>query len=229
MPMGAEAGGGYLGITNTGSEPDDLDATSLGSNRFPAAQPRPGIKETAMAETKAATGRQHRTRNETDSNAKRVSIETLNARLADGIDLALTIKQAHWNLKGPQFIGIHEMLDGFRDIIDDLNDKVAERAVQLGGTAFGTSAVVAAASKLAPYPTDVYAIADHLAALIDRYATYANAVRDNIDETDEAGDAGTADLFTEVSRAVDKQLWFLEAHVQEPTGEMRDGDGAGKR
>ncbi len=75
------------------------------------------------------------------------SIETLNARLADGIDLALAVKQAHWNLKGPQFIGIHEMLDGFRTEIDDLNDKVAERAVQLGATALGTASVVAAASR----------------------------------------------------------------------------------
>ncbi|WP_298957099.1 DNA starvation/stationary phase protection protein Dps [uncultured Methylobacterium sp.] len=180
---------------------------------------------------KGKTGalRSHQTRNGTDSNAKRVSIEALNARLADGIDLALAIKQAHWNLKGPQFIGVHLMLDGFRTEIDDLNDKVAERAVQLGGTALGTATVVAQSSKLAAYPTDVYAIADHIAALIDRYATYANAVRQNIDETDEAGDADTADLFTEVSRAVDKQLWFLEAHVQEPTGALRDGDGAGQR
>ncbi|MEH3144151.1 MAG: DNA starvation/stationary phase protection protein Dps [Methylobacterium frigidaeris] len=178
---------------------------------------------------KSGTPRSHQTRNGTDSNAKRVSIEALNARLADGIDLALAIKQAHWNLKGPQFIGVHLMLDGFRTEIDDLNDKVAERAVQLGGTALGTATVVAESSKLAPYPTDVYAIADHISALIDRYATYANAVRQNIDETDEAGDADTADLFTEVSRAVDKQLWFLEAHVQEPTGTMRDGDGAGQR
>jgi len=184
-----------------------------------------------MADSKGKAGepRQHRTRNDTDSNAKRVSIEALNARLADGIDLALNIKQAHWNLKGPQFIGIHEMLDGFRTEIDDLNDKVAERAVQLGATALGTATVVAASSKLSPYPTDVYAIADHISALIDRYAAYANAVRENIDQTDEAGDAGTADLFTEVSRAVDKQLWFLEAHVQEPTGAMRDGDGKGAR
>ncbi|SFV04741.1 starvation-inducible DNA-binding protein [Methylobacterium sp. 174MFSha1.1] len=178
---------------------------------------------------KAGEPRQHRTRNATDSNAKRVSIEALNARLADGIDLALNIKQAHWNLKGPQFIGIHEMLDGFRTEIDDLNDKVAERAVQLGATALGTATVVTASSKLAPYPTDIYAVGDHVAALIDRYAAYANAVRENIDQTDEAGDPGTADLFTEVSRAVDKQLWFLEAHVQEPTGAMRDGDGKGAR
>ena len=166
----------------------------------------------------------HETKNGTKGNALKVSCETLQARLADGIDLALDIKQAHWNLKGPQFIGIHLMLDGFRDEMDDLNDKVAERITQLGGTARGTTQAVAAETKLSPYPLDVYAIADHLAALIDRYASYANAVRSNIDETDEAGDAGTCDLFTEISRAVDKQLWFLEAHVQEPIGQMRDGN-----
>lgn len=166
----------------------------------------------------------HVTRNETASNAKRVSIDALQARLADGIDLSLDIKQAHWNLKGPQFIGIHLMLDGFRDEMDDFNDKVAERITQLGGTARGTSGVVSAETKLAPYPVDIYAIGDHLAELIDRYAAYANAIRENIDETDDAGDAGTSDLFTEVSRGVDKQLWFLEAHVQEPMGEMRDGN-----
>ena len=171
----------------------------------------------------------HDTRNNTQSNAKQVSIETLQARLSDGIDLALDIKQAHWNLKGPSFIGIHLMLDGFRDEMDDYNDKMAERIMQLGGSARGTVQAVAAKSALAAYPLDTYAIADHLAALIDRYAVFGNAVRENIDSTDEAGDAGTADLLTEVSRGVDKQLWFLEAHVQEPTGTMRDGDGAGRR
>lgn len=178
-----------------------------------------------MADTGTSnTPRTHKTRNNTDSNAKKVSIEALNARLADGIDLALAIKQAHWNLKGPQFIGIHLMLDGFRAEISDLNDKVAERAVQLGGTALGTAQVVAGSTKLPAYPTGIYAIADHIAALIDSYAAYANAVRQNIDETDEAGDPDTADLFTEISRAVDKHLWFLEAHVQEPTGTLRDGN-----
>jgi starvation-inducible DNA-binding protein len=165
----------------------------------------------------------HQTRNDTSSNAKRVSIETLGKRLVDGIDLALVVKQAHWNLKGPQFIGIHLMLDGFRDELDDFNDKVAERITQ------GTAAAVASESTLKPYPLDAYAIADHLAALIDRYAAYANAVRRNIDDTDEAGDVGTSDLFTEISRGVDKQLWFLEAHVQERTGPLRDGDGQGQR
>jgi starvation-inducible DNA-binding protein len=171
-------------------------------------------------------GRMHRTRNALASNSKSTSIGLLNARLADGIDLALATKQAHWNLKGPQFIGVHEMLDGFRTAQDEWNDEMAERVAQLGGTALGTTQVVSKATSLPPYPTDVYAIADHLAALIDRYADYGNALRANIDEADEAGDADTADLFTEVSRGIDKHLWFLEAHVQEPTGNVRDGDGA---
>ena len=109
------------------------------------------------------------------------------------------------------------MLDKFRAEQDEFNDKMAERAVMLGGTAFGTSQVVAKQSKLEPYPTDIYAIVDHIKALIDRYATVANAVREAIDATDEAGDADTADLFTEVSRGLDMQLWFLEAHMQEPS------------
>ena len=146
------------------------------------------MTSTAAKPTTGKGIRMHETRNDTKSNARKVSIETLQARLADGIDLALDVKQAHWNLKGPQFIGIHEMLDGFRDELDDFNDKVAERITQLGGTARGTTQAVAQETKLAPYPLDTYAIADHIAALIDSYAAYANAVRQNIDETDEAGD-----------------------------------------
>jgi starvation-inducible DNA-binding protein len=157
----------------------------------------------------------HATRNDLKSNAKQVAIELLNARVADGIDLALLTKQAHWNVKGPQFIAVHEMLDGFRDEIDGHVDTMAERITQLGGTALGTTQVVARDSKLAPYPTDIYAVKDHLAALIERYAACANAVRKNIDDAAEAGDADTADIFTEVSRGLDKALWFLEAHVQE--------------
>ena len=166
--------------------------------------------------------RLHKTNNDTKNNAKAASMECLQARMVDGIDLALVTKQAHWNLKGPQFIGIHLMLDGFRDELDEWNDMMAERITQLGGTARGTVQEVMRETSLKPYPTDIYAIADHLKALIDRYAGFANAVRQNIDDTDEAGDAGTADLFTEISRGVDKQLWFLEAHTQEPSGTFRN-------
>lgn len=94
-------------------------------------------------------------RNDLSSNAKSVSIGVLNARLADSIDLALLTKQAHWNLKGPHFIALHEMIDGFRTELDGHVDTMAERIVQLGGTALGTTQAVARATSLAPYPTDI--------------------------------------------------------------------------
>jgi starvation-inducible DNA-binding protein len=157
----------------------------------------------------------HQTKNNLKSNAKSVAIELLNARVADCIDLALLTKQAHWNLKGRQFIGVHLMLDGFRTEVDNYVDTMAERITQLGGTALGTTQTTAKSTGLKPYPIDIYAIPDHLAALIERYGTAANNVRESIDQADEAGDADTADIFTEVSRGLDKSLWFLEAHVQE--------------
>lgn len=166
--------------------------------------------------------RLHKTNNDTQNNAKAVAMEVLQARLADGIDLALATKQAHWNLKGPQFIGVHLMLDKFRDEQDEYTDMMAERITQLGGTARGTVQEVGRETSLQPYPTDIYTVADHVKALIERMSTYANAVRKNIDDTDEAGDPGTADLLTEVSRGLDKQLWFLEAHAQEPGGTFRN-------
>src|SRR5579875_3347354 len=135
--------------------------------------------------------RLHKTVNDLKSNAKKTAIELLNANLAEAIDLALATKQAHWNLKGPQFIAVHEMLDGFRTQLDEHVDTMAERVVQLGGTALGTVQTVAEASSLTAYPTDIYAVKDHLAALIDRYGKLANAVRAAIDESDEAGDADT--------------------------------------
>ncbi len=159
--------------------------------------------------------RKHRTRNDVPSNAKAVSIEILNRCLADTIDLALATKQAHWNLKGPQFIAVHEMLDTFRTELDNSADTMAERVVQLGGTALGTLQVVNKASTLPAYPFDIYPVRDHIEALIERFGRVANSVRKAIDETDEAGDASTSDIFTETSRSLDKALWFLEAHVQE--------------
>ena len=148
------------------------------------------------------------------SNARTTAIELLNARVADAIDLALATKQAHWNLRGPQFIAVHEMLDGFRTELDGHVDTMAERVVQLGGTALGTGQTVGKATSLPAYPTEIHAIPDHLAALIERYGKLANAVRENIDQSDEAGDADTADIFTALSRSLDKAVWFLEAHVQ---------------
>jgi starvation-inducible DNA-binding protein len=157
----------------------------------------------------------YKTVNDLPSNSKTVSIRLLNARLADSIDLALLTKQAHWNIKGPDFIALHLMIDGFRTDLDEHVDTVAERIIQLGGTALGTTQDVAKATTLAPYPTDIHTSKAHLAALIERYGKVANAVRAAIAEADEAGDTDTSDIFTAYSRMLDKSLWFLEAHVQE--------------
>ena len=154
------------------------------------------------------------TKNDLPSNAKSAVIGMLNARVADTIDLALATKQAHWNLKGSQFIGVHELLDKLRAALDGYVDSMAERAVQLGGVALGTTQIVAEKTRLAAYPAEIQAVQDHLAALIERYGQAANAVRKNIEEADEAGDPGSADLFTEVSRGLDEWLWMLEAHLQ---------------
>lgn len=148
------------------------------------------------------------------SNAKAAVIDILNARLADAIDLALITKQAHWNLKGPNFIAVHEMLDPMRAQLDDHVDTMAERVAQLDGIALGTSQVVAKSSKLAPYPTDIRKTTDHLAALAERYAALANQVRADIDATDEAGDADAADILTAFSRDLDKNLWFIKSHLE---------------
>ena len=111
------------------------------------------------------------------------------------------------------------MLDGFRIQVDDYVDTMSERVVQLAGTALGTTQTVGKATSLSPYPVDIYTIVNHLHALIDRYAKAANSIRhsirQSIDQADEAGDADTTDIFTEVSHGLDKAWWFLEAHVQE--------------
>ena len=147
------------------------------------------------------------------SNTKTKVVGLLNERLADGIDLALLTKQAHWNLKGPGFIGIHLMLDGFRDDLDIHVDTVAERVAQLGGIALGTTQSTASASSLKAYPTDIISVQAHLAALVDRYADAGNKVREAIDACDEAGDADSADILTAYSRMLDKSLWFLQSNL----------------
>ncbi|MDP3410413.1 DNA starvation/stationary phase protection protein Dps [Bosea sp. (in: a-proteobacteria)] len=168
----------------------------------------------AAASTQPATTRiVKNSKVDLESNTKSEIAGLLNARLADGIDLALLTKQAHWNLKGPGFIGVHLMLDGFRNDLDDHVDTVAERIAQLGGIAFGTTQTTAAATSLKPYPTDIVPVSDHLEALIERYADTANRVREAIDACDEAGDAGTADVLTAYSRMLDKALWFLQSNL----------------
>ncbi len=141
-------------------------------------------------------------------------LRILQGRLADSVDLFTQVKHAHWNVKGPNFIALHELFDDVAEIVEDHADLIAERMTALGGRADGTARVCAKQSSLGEYPLEITGGMDHCAALSDRLATFGKSVREAIHRTAEAGDADTSDLFTEISRAIDKQLWFLEAHLQ---------------
>ena len=141
-------------------------------------------------------------------------IELLNQQLADVIDLGLQAKQAHWNVKGPHFIGLHELFDKVAEEVEEFTDDIAERAVELGGVALGTIQILSEKSRLSPYPLNVASGRQHVEALSNALAKFGATTREAIDTAAKAGDADSADLFTEVSRGVDKLLWMVEAHTQ---------------
>ena len=153
------------------------------------------------------------TRNDLPSQLRTRMVELLNGRLADAIDLSAQAKQAHWNVKGPNFIALHELFDKVAEHIEDHVDTVAERITALGGTAHGTIAVVSRTTSLNPYPDDITEGVQHIEALSSALADFGAKARKAIDEAARAGDADTSDLFTGISREIDKDLWFLEAHL----------------
>jgi starvation-inducible DNA-binding protein len=153
------------------------------------------------------------TRNDLPPKVRIEVTELLNARLADAIDLGAQSKYAHWNVKGPSFIALHELFDKVAESIEDQIDTLAERITALGGRAQGTIASVARRTTLKPYPEDIADGLAHVDALSAALADYAAKVRAAIETADRAGDADTADLFTGISRESDKYLWFLEAHL----------------
>ena len=155
-----------------------------------------------------------KTKNDLSEGTRAKAIELLNARLADCIDLQTQCKQAHWNVKGPHFIALHELFDKINEDVEDYVDDIAERAVQLGGVAEGTARMAAKRSSLAEYPATAVDGRSHVEALSSALAAFAKAARQAIDQANDLGDLDTADLFTEVSRGVDKWLWFVEAHLQ---------------
>lgn len=155
----------------------------------------------------------HPTRNDLPARARVRLEKLLNERLADALDLQAAAKQAHWNVKGANFIALHELFDKVHDIVEEHVDTLAERIAALGGTALGTVAAVARGSSLSPYPENISAGSAHVAALADRLAQFGRKVRSAIGTAAKLDDADTSDLFTEISRDVDKYLWFLEAHL----------------
>ena len=145
----------------------------------------------------------------------RIQMESLlQDRLADSIDLAIQAKQAHWNVKGPNFIALHELFDKIAEESESYPDLIAERITQFGGVAEGTIQVAAARTSLPDYPLIVTTGREHVEALSHTLATYGELVRSAINQAAELNDPATADIFTEISRGVDKNLWFIEAHNQ---------------
>lgn len=147
-------------------------------------------------------------------NVRTREIGILNQQLADTFDLYSQIKQAHWNVKGHDFMQLHLLFDTLAEGVLGFVDEIAERVTALGGTAMGTARMAAAASSLPEYPDDVVQGMDHVTSLVDRYGRYVASTRKALKATDDLGDPTTADLFTEISREVDKQLYFLESHIQ---------------
>ena len=146
---------------------------------------------------------------------RRVQINCLlNQRLADAIDLQMQMKQAHWNVKGPNFIGLHELFDQIDEAVESYVDLIAERIVQMGGVAEGTIRIAASHSRLEEYPLAISDGVAHVAAVSKALSTFGREARETIDQTGKLEDADTADIFTEISRGIDKWLWFAEAHNQ---------------
>jgi starvation-inducible DNA-binding protein len=154
------------------------------------------------------------TRIDLPESIRRKVIDLLNQSLADVLDLGLQTKQAHWNVKGPNFIALHELFDKFAEELEEFSDDMAERAVALGGVALGTSEVIARRSRLRAYPTHLAAGSAHVEAMANVLAQFGKSVRAAIDTATRLGDADTADLFTGISRGTDKLLWPVEAHLQ---------------
>jgi starvation-inducible DNA-binding protein len=155
----------------------------------------------------------HATRNDIFEEKRTKIIEALAPRLADAVDLKLQLKQAHWNVKGPNFIALHEPFDKVAAEVEGYVDLIGERILQLGGVADGSARTVAAASGLAPYPDAITSGQDHVNAIANALAAFGRSARAAIDRAAELGDADTADILTEISRGIDKSLWFVEAHA----------------
>lgn len=169
-----------------------------------------------MNATLAESPKMYETENDISQNRRSELNALMNQRLADAIDLQSQMKQAHWNVKGPSFIGLHKLFDEVDESVESYVDMIAERIVQLGGTAEGTVRVAAKRSQLDEYPLSIADGLAHVEAAARALSTFGREVRNTIREAEELDDAGTADLFTEISRGIDKWLWFVEAHSQAP-------------
>ena len=184
------------------------------TNKRPSASRTQISTPSTSDERRPEVSKLYATKNDLPESTRREAIDLLNARLADCIDLESQSKQAHWNVKGPTFIALHELFDQIHAAVDEYADLIAERIVQLGGIAEGTVGIVAQRTTLVDYPLVLSKGSEHVAALSDALAEFGRVVRMGIDEMTDLKDADSADILTEISRGVDKWLWFVEAHQQ---------------
>lgn len=156
----------------------------------------------------------HNTRIDIPKTKREKVVGILNGRLADASDLKSQAKQAHWNVKGMDFFQLHELFDQIATDVEGHIDLIAERITTLGGTAMGTVRLAAKNSSLSEYPHEITDGTAHVDALSTALADFGKLIRKDINETADLGDQDTADLLTEISRQTDKNLWFVEAHIQ---------------
>ena len=145
--------------------------------------------------------------------ARKQIIDTLNERLADGLDLHSQIKVAHWNIKGPQFPALHPLFETFAVSLAAHNDTVAERAVTLGAQIRGTARHVAEHSRLPEYPQDTTRDLEHVKLLSERIETYLKGLQDARKVGETNSDVDTVDLLTGIISEFEKHGWFLRAHL----------------
>lgn len=183
--------------------------------KIPAGKPTKGAKTSPRRTDSAEAAAQlyYPTKNDLPEATRREVIQLLNQRLAECIELQTHCKQAHWNVKGRDFIALHKLFDKINASIADYTDLIAERIVQLGGIAEGTVRIVAARSDLIDYPLVLTSGDEHVAALSDSLSGFGRSVRMGIEEMDDLDDAVTQDMLTEVTRGVDQWLWFVESHL----------------
>lgn len=167
-----------------------------------------------MPQTTASQTQLYSTKIDIAEDARKELVGILNQQLADTFDLYSQTKQAHWNIKGEDFYSLHKFYDDLAESIEAYVDTIAERVTALGGIALGTVRMVATSSTLDELTPDIVSGMDTLKALIDRYAAYAASTRQALARAGELGDPTSEDLFTEISREIDKNLYFLESHVQ---------------
>jgi starvation-inducible DNA-binding protein len=144
--------------------------------------------------------------------AQKNLISLLQNCLVSALDIAGQAKQAHWNVKGSNFIALHELFDKIHGEFMGFADMIAERIVILDGQAYGTSEVVATSSILKSYPLNISAQEDHIEALTIGMVDFSNQIRPAAKEAEDLGDSAAGDLFIEVLRETEKLTWFVRAH-----------------